>query len=61
MTRWMSCDLCDRSTTRLHSFVACGVEGAGCDLCTDYDWAAYDEPRAKYLDEQIDSREDEAA
>ena len=55
------CDLCNRHTTRLHSFVACGLEGAGCDQCTNYDWKAYDEPRAQYLDEWIDWQEEQAA
>jgi hypothetical protein len=56
----MSCDICDRRTNRLHSFTSCGLEGAGCDLCTDYDWAAYDEPRALFLDEQHDPLEEAA-
>ena len=58
MTRWMSCDLCDRQTTRLHSFVSCGIEGAACDECYEYDAEAYDEPPAQYLDEQIDPQEE---
>jgi hypothetical protein len=53
----MSCDVCGRLTTRLHSFHAYGLEGAGCDLCTHYEWEAFDEPRAQYLDEQIDEQE----
>ena len=61
MTHWMSCDVCGRLTTRLHRFHAYGLEGAGCDLCTHYEWEAYDEPRAQYLDEQIDPREMEEA
>ena len=61
MTRWLSCDLCNRHTTRLHSFTAYGLEGAGCDQCTNYDHEAYDEPRAQYLDEWIDWQEEEAA
>jgi len=61
MTQWMSCDVCTRLTTRLHSFHAYGLEGSGCDICTHYEWEAYDEPRAEYLDEQIDPHEEAIA
>jgi len=61
MTQWMSCDVCTRLTTRLHSFHAYGLEGAGCDLCTHYEWEAYDEERAEFLDERTDPMEEDAA
>lgn len=58
MIRWMQCDVCARLTNRLHSGETCGLEYAACDECCHFDAEAYDEPRALYLDEQPDPRED---
>lgn len=59
MDRWMSCDCCGRLTDRLHYCVAYGTDTAACDQCYGYDAEAYGEPRARYLDEQIDPQEQE--
>jgi hypothetical protein len=54
MTNWMQCDCCSRMTDRLHHGFTCGTEYAACDACCNYDAAAYDEPPARYLDEEVD-------
>jgi hypothetical protein len=41
-------------TNRLHHGVAYGGDVSACDECAHYDAAAYDEPAARYLDEEVD-------
>jgi hypothetical protein len=54
---WMQCDCCARLTDRLHYCVAYGLDTAACDQCSGYEAEAYDEPPARYLDEQEDPEE----
>lgn len=54
------CDVCGRHCSRLHKFVACGLEGASCDDCYQYDTSAYDEdPDPLLYPEDPKEREDE--
>jgi hypothetical protein len=50
MSGFISCDCCGRLTNRLHHGFTCGTEYAACDECCDYDWDAYGEAPAEYLD-----------
>ena len=52
MTTWIQCDCCGRLTDRVHHTEAYGSDTTACDSCCCYDAEAYDEPRARYLDEQ---------
>jgi len=56
------CDLCARHCTRIHRFVAYGLEGQACDDCADYDWAAYDEAPDPllYPEDECDGHRDAA-
>ena len=47
------CDLCGHACSRIHRFVAYGMDCAACDDCVGYDWEACGEDHDPVLHPEL--------